>query len=135
MRVPVFWQPTVAGVRRLTPCGGTGTASRRLRDKQEVLYASPEFAWVLFGRRTYGKEEYWTPAREPRYMFRKLIERTMPGYFDVLGYKYGVDNLLAEFHQHLDLAFLAAMELLLAVHTCGRVKVLPPRFTGVAPAG
>ena len=96
----------MAGVRRLTPC--CGTQRGRLRDKSEVLYASPEFTWVLFGRRAFGREGEWTPTREPRFMFRQLIERTMPGYFDVLGHRYGVDNLLAEFHQHLDLAFCAA---------------------------
>ena len=41
-------------------------------------------------------------------MLRKLIARTMPGCFDVQGHRYGVDNLPAEFGQHLDLAYLAA---------------------------
>ena len=101
-----FWAPTESGVRRLTPSGVT---PRRLRGKSEVLFASPAFAWVLFGRRNFGGGEgEWTPAREPRWLFRKLIERTMPGYFDVLGARYSVDNLLAEYQQHLDLAFLAA---------------------------
>ena len=32
----------------------------------------------------------------------------MPGYFDVLSCRYGVDNLFAEYHHILDLAFVAA---------------------------
>ena len=36
------------------------------------------------------------------------MERTMPGYFDVLGARYSVPALLAEFMGIMDLAFLAA---------------------------
>jgi hypothetical protein len=37
-----------------------------------------------------------------------LVERTMPGYFDLFGSRYGVDNLLAECRSIVDLAFVAA---------------------------
>jgi hypothetical protein len=80
----------------------------RLRGKCEVLYASPEFCWALFGKGAYGKEGKWALENEPRFAFRRLVEKLMPGYFDVLSCRYGVDNLLAECHHILDLAFVAA---------------------------
>ena len=102
--VPRFWSPTTSGMRKLTAEG----AGVRLRAKGEVLYASPEFTWVLLGRQKYGQEGKWSAHSEPRYAFRRLVERTMPGYYDVLGGRYFVDNLLAECQNILDLAFVAA---------------------------
>ena len=102
--VPRFWAPSITGLKQLMPEGHTV----RLRAKSEVLYASPDFCWVLFGKGSHGKEGKWTAENEPRYAFRRLVERLMPGYFDALSGRYGVDNLLAECHQILDLAFVAA---------------------------
>ena len=102
--VPVFWSPTTSGMRQLVAEG----ARVRLRAKSEILYASPEFTWVLLGRQKYGQEGKWTAHSEPRYLFRRLVEQTMPGYLDVLGCRYGTDNLLAESRNILDLAFVAA---------------------------
>ena len=98
---PRFWTPTVANMRRLT-ARGVGT---RLRAKGEVLYASADFCWSLTKRRSNGAFEC---GNEPKFLFRQLIERTMPGYFHVLGGRYGVDNMLAESRHVLDLAFVAA---------------------------
>ena len=105
--VPRFWKPTVVQLANLRP-GGPHGGSRRLRAKEEQLYCSAEFSWVLFGKQDYGSEGKWCLGNEPRYAFRMLVERLMPGYFDVLGARYSVDNLLAECHCILDLAFLAA---------------------------
>jgi len=102
--VPRFWAPTTSGLRQVT----AGGAVIRLRAKSEVLHASPEFTWALLGHQKYGSEGKWSANKEPRYAFRLLVERTMPGYFDVLGCRYGVDNLLAECRCILDLAFVAA---------------------------
>ena len=40
--------------------------------------------------------------------FYKVVEKSMPGYFDVLGGRYGVDTLLAECRNILDLAYVSA---------------------------
>ena len=45
---------------------------------------------------------------DPKKAFRLLIERLMPGYPALLGNRYGVDPLLAEAKDVLDLAFVAA---------------------------
>ena len=102
--VPHFWSPTTSGMKRLTAEG----PRVRLRYKSEELFASPEFTWVLFGHQKYGREGKWSAHSEPRFAFRRLVERTMPGYFDVLGARYSTDNLLAECRNILDLAFVAA---------------------------
>ena len=54
--VPRFWTPTIVGLKQLMPEGHTV----RLRAKSEVLYASPEFCWALFGKGSIGKEGKWT---------------------------------------------------------------------------
>ena len=100
----MVWSPTTPGMRQLVAEG----VCVRLRAKSEVLYASPEFTWVLLGRQKYGQEGKWSAHSEPRYAFRRLVERTMLGYLDVLGCRYGTDNLLAECRNILDLAFVAA---------------------------
>ena len=102
--VPRFWSPTTSGLVKLVGDG----SNRRLAAKSEVLYASSEFSWALFGRGKFGQEGRWSPQNEPRYAFRCLVERTMPGYFDLFGGRYGVDNLLAECRNIVDLAFVAA---------------------------
>ena len=102
--VPRFWSPTDTGLRTLTHDG----SNIRLVSKTEVLYASVDFSWVLFGRQKFNQEGKWNLHNEPRWAFKHLVERTMPGYFDVLGTRYGVDNLLAECRNILDLAFVAA---------------------------
>jgi hypothetical protein len=126
LEVPRFWSPSTTGLKQLTPEGPT----LRLRAMSEVLYASPEFCWALFGKGSYGKEGKWTCENEPRYAFRRLVEKLMPGYFDVLSCRYGVDNLLVECHQILDLAFVAAnwrytMIVNQKYYRCG-VAVWPP---------
>jgi hypothetical protein len=79
----------------------SNTSSFRLRGKQEVLYASADFAWVLFGRSQHKMDD-------PRHAFRQLVARLMPEYFAVLNARYGIEGLIAESHRILDLAFLAA---------------------------
>ena len=100
--VPRFWTPTTTALMDLTPPARLG---KRLRAKTEVHWASPEFSWALFGRP--GRSGH-TAADDPPYALRRLIERTMPGYFNVLGARYGVPALLAESLGIMDLAFLAA---------------------------
>ena len=102
--VPRFWSPTTAGLRELKADG----SNCRIRTKSEVLYASVDFSWVLFGSGKFGHEGKWSLQNEPRYAFRCLVERTMPNYFDLFGGRYGVDNLFAECRNILDLAFVAA---------------------------
>ena len=45
---------------------------------------------------------------DPKWALRKLIDRLMPGYFELLGSRYGMPSLLAEADNSLDLVFLAA---------------------------
>ena len=96
LAIPRFWNPTTSGLINLACPAGT-----RLRAKQVPVYASPEFTWVLFGRKQRLDDN-------PKIAFANLVERLMPGYRSVLGVRYGVDNLLVECRQSLDLAFLAA---------------------------
>ena len=42
------------------------------------------------------------------FFFYKVVEKSTPGYFDVLGGRYGVDTLLAESRNILDLAYVSA---------------------------
>ena len=96
MPVPRFWPPGTAcliQVSNVTP--------NRLRGKQEVLWASPDFAWMLFGKAQ-------TKADDPRHAFRTLVARLMPEYFAVLSARYGVEGLIVEARRVLDYAFLAA---------------------------
>ena len=94
--VPRFWNPTTSGLINLSCPPGT-----RLRAKEVPVYASPEFSWQLFGRKQ-------RVGDDPKIAFGNLLERLMPGYRLVLGGRYGVDNLLVECRQSMDLAFLAA---------------------------
>jgi hypothetical protein len=48
--VPRFWSPTTSGLVKLVGDG----SNRRLAAKSEVLYASVEFSWALFGRGKFG---------------------------------------------------------------------------------
>ena len=102
--VPPFWPPSTQGLKLLTPSG----PGIRLRAKAEVLYASPSFSFIVLQCQKVGREGKWSASCEPRYAFRRLVERTMPGYFDMFSCRYGVDNLLTECRQILDLAFVAA---------------------------
>ena len=86
--VPRFWAPSITGLKQLMPEGHTVL----LRAKSEVLYASPDFCWVLLGKGSHGKEGKWTAENEPRYAFRRLVERLMPGYFDALSGRYGIKS-------------------------------------------
>ena len=97
--IPVFWAPDTSGLRRLQAARHLAAPTRG--QKQEVLWASPHFAWELFGH-AQRKEE------DPRHAFRLLVQRLMPEYFTVLSARHGMDALLAESHQILDLAFMAA---------------------------
>ena len=94
--VPRFWPPSTRGLRQVTDA-----TRHRLRGKQEVLFASPDFCWVLFGR-SQSKQD------DPKHAFRKLVERLMPEYFAVFNARYGVDNLIVESFRVLDLAFVVA---------------------------
>ena len=103
--VPRFWSLTTAGLQQLSGQGGRC----RLQAKCEILYASCDFCWELFGApKKNGKEHMWEARYEPRYAFYKVVEKSMPGYFDVLGGRYGVDTLLAESRNILDLAYVSA---------------------------
>ena len=103
--VPRFWSATTAGLQQLSGQGGRC----RLQGKSETLWASPDFCWELFGEpKQSGKENMWEARYEPRFAFYKVVEKSMPGYFDVLGGRYGVDTLLAECRNILDLAFVSA---------------------------
>ena len=94
--VPRFWLGATSGLLTVSASSGL-----RLRGKQEVLWASPDFAWQLFGRKQ-AKHDC------ARHAFRKLVERLMPEYFTLFGARYGVEGLLAEARNILDLAFVAA---------------------------
>ena len=94
--VPVFWPPSCVGLEKVTVPMSLG-----LRAKREVLWASPAFAWALFGKTR-------ALTDDPKRALRKLMERLMPQYFTVLGSRYGVEGLLAEANRVLDLAFMAA---------------------------
>ena len=97
---PSFWPVTTVGM--IDPLGGF--LRHRLRGKSEILYASPEFCWVIFGRAPTALRQYDCP----RAKLRKLMEEVMPGYFDVLGSRYGLDALFSEAGNNLDYAFVAA---------------------------
>ena len=94
---PIFWEAKTAGLKALVPSGQLV----RLRAKREVYWASADFAFELFGKDN-------TDLDEPLVRLRRLIERTMPKYFVVLGSRYGVDALMAESGGILDLAFVGA---------------------------
>ncbi len=95
--LPKFWTHKTSGMKMIT----RRLAFSKSKSRTEVVWASPEFAWACFGK-SIAKED------DARCSLRKLIEQLMPGYFALLGGRYGVDNLLAEGHQVMDLAFLAA---------------------------
>ena len=96
---PRFWPPSIVGLLRVSQVGQFTRAS----GKVEVLYASPDFAWALF-----GKDPRKPTGIDPRLAFRNLLDRLLPGYFDVLGARYSMDALFAESRQILDLAYVAA---------------------------
>ena len=50
---PFFWDAKTAGLRTLTPAG----RFTRLRAKKEVCWASPDFAFHLFGKDNIGLDE------------------------------------------------------------------------------
>ena len=103
--VPRLWSPTTAGLQQLDGQNGV----LRLRAKSEILWASCDFCWELFGPpKAKGKERVWDARYEPRYAFYKLVEKTMPGYFHVLGCRYGLDTLFSECRNILDLAYVSA---------------------------
>ena len=94
--VPDFWPTSTAGLEKVsvprTVAGGA---------VHNVMWASPDFAWTLFGGRP-------SKAADPSRELRKLIASLMPNYFDVLGARYGIEGLLAESHRVLDVAFMHA---------------------------
>ena len=96
---PFFWDAKTAGLRTLTPAGRF--TRLRAKAKKEVCWASPDFAFHLFGKDNIGLDE-------PVVRFRRLIERAMPNYFVVLSARYDLDALLAESNGILDLAFVRA---------------------------
>ena len=95
--IPEFWSPRSTGLINIAP---EGVIFRR-KAKPEPLWASPEFAWAMVGRK-------WREGDDPKHHFRRLVDKAMPGSFDFLGARYGTDALLAESRNVLDLAFVAA---------------------------
>ena len=95
--LPNFWTHNTAGLKSLS----TVLPHTRLRAKTEMLWASPDFAWVCFGGSTKKQDD-------PKWALRKLIDQLMPGYFELFGSRYGLPNLMAEAQNSLDVAFLAA---------------------------
>ena len=64
--VPRLWSATTAGLQQLV--GQVGRV--RLQAKSEMLWASAEFCWELFGPpKQNGKEHMWDARYEPRYVF------------------------------------------------------------------
>ena len=108
IEVPRLWSATTAGLQQLQGQSQV-IQGLRLRAKSEILYASSDFCWEMFGPpKPKGKENRWDARYEPRYAFHKLVDRTMPGYFHVLGSRYGIDFLLAQHCNILDLAYVSA---------------------------
>ena len=95
-----FWPGTREGLVM-------ASAKTRVKGKQEVLYASPDF---LFELRRGGAAPTLvnTSVADPRFLFKCLVEWLMPEYFTVLGTRYGLDSLFAEAGGVLDLAFANA---------------------------
>ena len=95
--LPKLWTHMTVGLRGFSSV----LPHSRLRAKTEMLWASPDFAWVCFGGS--GKKE-----DDPKWALRKLIELLMPGYFDLFGSRFGIPALMAETQNSFDLAFLHA---------------------------
>ena len=71
--VPRFRSPTTVGLQQMDGPG----ALMRLRAKVEILWASSDFSWVLFGPpKEKGKEHMWDARYEPRYAFEKLLRKS-----------------------------------------------------------
>jgi len=93
--VPDFWPTTTAGFMKVKVPSARGGAFH------EVMWASPDFAWMLFG----GVQP---KTGDPTHVLYKLIGNLMPRYFDLLGSRYGIEGLLAQSHRVLDVAFMMA---------------------------
>ena len=98
IEVPWFWTHKTAGLQTISTVLPIGM---KLKGKPDALWASPDFAWACFGASTKKQDD-------PKWALRKLINSLMPGYFELLGSRYGMPRLLAEAENSLDLAFLAA---------------------------
>lgn len=94
--VPAFWPNVKEGLVNLT-------ARTRLKNKQEPLYASPAFDFML--RRLQPS----LSLDDPRFRFSKFMEVVMPEYHNLLGHRYNLDTLFAEARGVLDAAFLGAV--------------------------
>ena len=96
--LPNFWTHKTSGLKNLS---NVLPIAMRLKAKTDVMWVSPDFCWACFGGSMKKQDD-------PKWALRKLIDRLMPGYFELLGSRYGMPSLLAEAHNSLDYAFLAA---------------------------
>eukprot|EP00969_Alexandrium_andersonii_P020653 902463-Alexandrium_andersonii.AAC.1 len=74
---PPLWPAEITALRMVTPTG-VGQKRPAVRDR---VYASPDFAWLLFGKKP--QEEAKTAC--PRVALRKLVAHLLPRYDDLLG--------------------------------------------------
>ena len=85
--VPRLWSPTTVGLQQLDGQNGV----LRLRAKSEILWASCDFCWELFGPpKAKGKERVWDARYEPRYAFYKLVEKRCLAIFMCWGAATGL---------------------------------------------
>ena len=96
--IPHLWTVDRSGLRNVIhPVG----PARRV-GKTDNLWASPAFCDMMFKGGVVG-------GAEVKFLFRRLVERFCPRYFDLFCAKYGLDSLIAEAERVLDLAFVAAV--------------------------
>ena len=112
--LPNFWTHKTSGLKNLST---VLPIAMRPKAKTDVMWASPDFCWACFGGSMKKQDD-------PKWALRKLIDRLMPGYFELLGSRYGMPSLLAEAQNSLDYAFLAANWR----YTCAASKVLRMRL-------
>lgn len=96
LEVPFLWLPVTKGLLRVS-------GQRRAVGKQECLWASPDFNFVL--RNVKDKNS----MQEPRFLFDQLAQCAMPAYHSLMGGRYSLDSLFAECEGVLDLAFVKAV--------------------------
>ena len=96
--LPNFWTHKTSGLKNLST---VLPIAMRPKAKTDVVWASPDFAWACFGGSMKKQDD-------PKWALRKLIDRLMPGYFELLGSRYGMPSLPAEAQNSLDSVFLAA---------------------------
>ena len=75
---------------------------RRRGTKLADVHASPALCDLLFKSGIIG-------GQEPKYAFRRLVEKLCPMYFDLFHVRYGLETLLTDSCHNLDRAFVAAV--------------------------